>query len=144
MPSFNQKSKDNLKGCNFILQQLFNEVINFIDCSVICGHRGEAEQNAAFISGASKVKYPDSNHNKFPSKAVDVYPYPYDWEAGTWKLNDLIMEGDIIKINRFLENLKNFYLLAGVGKGIAWELGIKVKWGGDWKNFKDLPHWEVE
>ena len=135
MPSFNQRSKDNLKTVDFLLQNLFNEVIERIDCSVICGHRGKEEQNEAFDKKASKVRYPDSKHNSFPSMAVDVYPYPFDWDNPD-----------------SLTNLKKLYFFGGIVKGIAWELGIKVRWGGDWdsdndledQNFNDLVHWEVK
>ena len=49
------------------------------DMTVLCGHRGEAEQNAAVARGASKTPWPRSGHNKLPSDAVDVAPYPVDW-----------------------------------------------------------------
>ena len=135
MPNFNQRSIDNLKTCDFLLQNLFNEVIQRIDCSIICGHRGKEEQNEAFDKKASKVRYPDSKHNSFPSMAVDVYPYPFDWDNPD-----------------SLTNLKKLYFFGGIVKGIAWELGIKVRWGGDWdsdndledQNFNDLVHWQVK
>jgi peptidoglycan LD-endopeptidase CwlK len=48
------------------------------DFTVLCGFRGEAEQNAAFKSGASK--WPRSKHNSKPSRAVDIAPYPINWQ----------------------------------------------------------------
>ena len=54
--------------------------ISYIDCSVLCGHRGEEDQNKAYDSGNSKVKWPNGRHNKKPSIAVDVAPYPIDWK----------------------------------------------------------------
>ena len=152
MPNFNQRSIDNLKTCDFLLQNLFNEVIQRIDCSVICGHRGKEEQNEAFDKKASKVRYPDSKHNSFPSMAVDVYPYPYDWEAGRWSIEKLVDEMRVYSIDheagasmlaRVLKNMQDFYFFGGMVKGIAWELGIKVTWGGEW-SWKDLPHWQVK
>ena len=72
--------------------------------------------------------YPNSKHNKLPSKAVDVAPYPIDW-------NDP----------------DRFYHFAGYVRGIAEGMGIKIRWGGDWngnfdlkdQNFYDLPHFEL-
>ena len=134
MPKFSQKSKDNLATCCITLQNLFNEVIQRVDCSVNCGHRGEEAQTKAYNEKRSKVKFPYGKHNSIPSLAVDVYPYPYDW-------------GNPDSI----ENWKKFYYFGGIVRGIAWELGIKVRWGGDWdsdndltdQSFNDLPHWEV-
>ena len=151
MPSFNQRSKDNLSTCHTVLQKLFNDVILEIDCSVICGHRGEMEQNNAYESGMSKVAFPHGKHNSIPSLAVDVYPYPYDWEAGGWKFNDVFAEGNLDKMRRAINNIKKFYFFAGRVKEKAELLCMKIRWGGDWdsdndltdQNFNDLPHWEV-
>jgi peptidoglycan L-alanyl-D-glutamate endopeptidase CwlK len=45
MAKFSKRSKDNLATCHEDLQTLFNEVIQYTDCIVICGHRGEEEHN---------------------------------------------------------------------------------------------------
>lgn len=60
------------------------------DFTVLCGWRGEAEQDAAFASGASKLKWPKSKHNVLPkSLAVDIAPYPVDWtDAGKPAFHD--------------------------------------------------------
>ena len=60
--------------------------------------------------------------------AVDIAPYEIDWE-----------------------NAKRFYLLAGMMFQAANDLGIKIRWGGDWdmdwdhadQRFIDLPHFEL-
>ena len=80
MPRFGRRSRKNLETCNEDLQELFNEVIKFFDCTVIQGHRGKEEQNKYFDEGKSKVKYPNGRHNANPSNAVDVVPYPIDWK----------------------------------------------------------------
>jgi peptidoglycan L-alanyl-D-glutamate endopeptidase CwlK len=120
MPSFGTKSKARLATCHPDLQVIFNEVIKRADCSVICGHRGKEEQQAAFDAGNSKLQYPKSRHNSYPSEAVDVVPYPLDW-------NDHL----------------RFAALANVVKNVAREMNIPITWGGDWKSFKDLPHYEL-
>lgn len=121
MNYFSKRSKKNLETCNFDLKIILYRAIKEIDFAVICGHRGEREQNIAYENGFSKVLFPDSEHNEMPSNAVDIAPYPIDW-------ND---------INRFNK-------LAKVIKRIAKQTNIKIKWGGDWKNFKDYPHFELE
>lgn len=125
---YGRKSKKNLSECHPDLQEIFNEVIKVIDCSIIEGHRTKEEQNKAYDKGFSKLRFPKSKHNKKPSLAIDVVPYPVDW-------NDS----------------KRFALLAGIVKGIAQSKGIKIRWGGDWngnndlsdEHFFDLPHFEL-
>jgi peptidoglycan LD-endopeptidase CwlK len=53
------------------------------DFTVLCGHRGEAEQRAAYRANppTSKLDWPNSKHNQTPSLAVDLAPYPVDWTA---------------------------------------------------------------
>lgn len=128
MPSFGKSSQDKLATCDPRLQKVFNEVIKYFDCTVIEGHRGEEAQNKAFAEGKSKLKYPQGKHNKIPSLAADVLPYPIDW-------NDT--------------NRMRYF--AGFVVGIAATMGIKLRWGGDWNqntelkdnSFNDLPHFEL-
>lgn len=139
MFKFSKRSKDNLVTADEKLQLLFNEVIKEIDCTVIYGHRTPEEQFELFKKGRTRVDgwwtvtdkskvvtnldgtTKKSRHNYYPSKAVDVVPYPLDW-------NDI----------------DSFKLLASVVKRKALELGIDVEWGGDWKSFKDYPHWQIK
>jgi len=79
MPRFSTKSKSKLHTCDERLIDLFNEVVKHFDCTVIEGHRGKERQNAAYNKGNSKLKFPNGKHNKSPSIAVDVAPYPIDW-----------------------------------------------------------------
>ena len=133
MPSFSQRSKGRLATCVTPLQKVFEEVIKHWDCTILQGVRSKEEQNEYFRTGRSKVQWPNSKHNVLnpgdPSRAVDVAPYPIDW-------NDL----------------KRFYYFAGFVKGIALSQGLKLRWGGDWdsdtdikdQNFNDLPHFEIK
>lgn len=81
MNNFSEISKERLRTCHRDLQTLFAHVIQDYDCSVICGTRGEEAQNKAFAEGNSKLQYPDSKHNSFPSLAADVVPHEkiIDW-----------------------------------------------------------------
>lgn len=133
MPKFGKKSADNLSQCHPDLQLLLNAVVRDFDCSVICGHRSEQDQNEVFQAGKSKVQFPDSKHNRFPSRAVDVGPYDPKIKGVNWK------------------DLKRFYFFGGYVKKTAEILGIKIRWGGDWdsdteitdQSFNDLPHFEI-
>jgi hypothetical protein len=120
MPKFGSRSRKELKSAHPDLQRLFNEVIKEFDCAVLCGHRGRADQDKAFQGGFSKVRWPNSKHNKTPSLACDVMPHPLDWK-------------DRERLNAF----------AVVVKDVAKRLGIKIRWGGDFKTFFDGPHWEL-
>ena len=81
------------------------------DFSIICGHRTEGDQNAAFEAGNSKKQSPDSKHNSDPSRAVDIVPYG---GQDVW--------GDHIR----------FGLLAGWIMKCAHEENVRIRWGGDW------------
>jgi peptidoglycan L-alanyl-D-glutamate endopeptidase CwlK len=128
MPKFSGRSRRRLDTCDEDLIFLFKEVVKYFDCTVLEGHRGKRLQNKYFKEGKSKLKFPDGNHNKKPSTAIDVVPYPIDWDDR--------------------ERMSYF---AGYVKGIAMMLGIPIRWGGDWNsnndlkdnNFDDLPHFEL-
>ena len=80
MPEFGKRSEECLESCDPRIQEVLREAIKHYDFAVIKGHRGEDEQNEAFDTGNSKLRFPQSKHNKHPAQAVDVVPYPVDWE----------------------------------------------------------------
>mgnify|MGYP001583872200 CR=1 FL=1 len=80
MPKFSQRSLSNLATCHVDLQILFNEVIKTFDCIVTEGYRNKEAQEKAFLSGNSKVHFPYGKHNQTPSNAVDVYPFPINFD----------------------------------------------------------------
>ncbi len=129
--SFSENSVRQLDTCDFSLQAIFHKVIMFRDCTIIEGHRPEDRQNEMFRQGRSKLRWPDSEHNSDPSKAVDVGPY-YPGEGVAWDRERLIF-------------------FAGFVFAVADDLRIPVRWGGDWdsdlkftdQSFHDLPHWEL-
>lgn len=128
MPEFSKRSVDRLNTCHSELMILFTEVVKVYDCTVLCGHRGRTEQEQAFTTGRSKLHYPRSRHNYMPALAVDVAPYPVLWNKPN-----------------------TFYHFAGFVKAISYNLGIKIRWGGDWdcdndlndQHFADLVHFEI-
>lgn len=126
--SFGARSQKNIESCHAHIQDILRETIKIVDFTVLCGHRGAEEQDKAFHEGRSKLKFPKSSHNVSPSNAVDIAPYPIDWE-----------------------NKERFYHLIGIVKGIAYSKGIAIRCGGDWdgdgditdQTFFDLPHIEL-
>ena len=128
MPKFGKKSKLRLLSCDYRLQDVFNEVIKEVDCSILEGHRDERRQDKLYEEGKTKVRYPMGRHNSKPSRAVDVVPYPVDWK-----------------------DRERFHLFAGYVLGVASGMDISLRWGGDWNQnfevddnkFDDFPHFEL-
>jgi peptidoglycan LD-endopeptidase CwlK len=139
MPLFSPASLSRLATCHPELQVLFHEVIRSFDCVVLEGYRNEADQEAAFAAGKTKLHFPMGNHNQKPSMAVDVAPY----ERG---------------VNVDWKDIQRFIYFAGHVMGIATTLHAKgimtyrVRWGGDWdmdtelkdETFRDLVHFELK
>jgi len=129
MPKFGVASKARLATCSPNIQRLMKEVIKHIDIAIVCGHRGRDDQDAAFAGGKSEVTWPNSKHNSFPSKAVDIAPYD---RGIKW------------------DDPEGFTLASGIIKGIAIMMGIKIRIGADWNgnlvvrehSFIDRPHIE--
>lgn len=122
MPSFGLQSKKHRHTCHPALKEVLDEAIKHFDFSVIDGHRDEATQNRYFDEGVSTVRYPNSKHNCYPSRAFDVVPYP-----GGFENED-----------------EAFYRMATHILRAASHRGVRLRWGGHWKNFKDLAHFELE
>lgn len=124
------KSLLKLASCDERLKNLVIEAAKTspIDFTVLCGHRGEDEQDEAFNSGKSKLPWPKSKHNSFPSMAVDLAPYPINW-------NDI----------------KSFEVLWKHISYTAETLDIKIRSGADFNGngntsddrFHDWPHFEL-
>lgn len=130
--NFGHKSRQELSTCDKRLQMVAWRVIDIIDFTVIEGVRSKERQNELYEQGKSKLQWPDGMHNvEGPdelSKAFDIAPYPINWE-----------------------DRKRFYYLAGIVKAIAHEMGVSIRWGGDWdsdndlndQSFNDLVHFEL-
>jgi len=134
MPYFGSSSLRHLNTLHYDLREILLEAIELYDFSVICGHRSEQEQNEAYNNGKSDLQWPESKHNKFPSKAVDIAPY-YKSEPH-------------IRWNRLYE----FVYLQGIIAGIAKRHGILIRHGINWdmddelitdQNLADFPHLEL-
>lgn len=90
-----------------------------IDFLVTEGRRSAARQKELVAQGASRTM--QSRH--LTGHAIDVAAY----QSGKVHWNSEAMR----------EIAKAF-------KAAAAELGIPIKWGGDWKTFKDTPHFELD
>lgn len=79
MPILSKVSQERLATCHPRIQAVMSEVIKYEDFVVIEGHRGQEAQDKAFREGKSKLKWPQGKHNTLPSNAIDIAPYPLDW-----------------------------------------------------------------
>ena len=136
MPEFGIQSRDNLDQCHWSLQKLMERVVEIRDISVVCGIRNRVDQNKMFDEGKSKLKWPDGKHNvEDPSEladAVDIVPWPEQYTDPMTMIH-----------------------VAGIVMGVAAEMKIEIRWGGDWNrnqkifsadpkegDFVDLWHFE--
>ena len=125
MYKFGKRSRKRLKGVDARLVNVLNELIKIMDVTVIEGLRSAERQEELLKKGATKVKY--SKHME--GKAVDIAPYPIDWD-----------------------DRDRFHYMGGMIRGIAKQLNVNVRWGGDWdsdgevkdNNFDDLVHIEIK
>ena len=113
------RSKQSLSGVHVDLVAVIKRAIEIteVDFSVIEGIRHIERQRQLVKEGKSTTL----NSRHLTGHAVDMVPYPVDWE-----------------------DLERFELMAEAMKSASEELEIPIKWGGDWKSFYDAPHFELD
>ncbi len=89
-----------------------------IDFRVIETIRTVERQRELVRKGASKTM----NSRHLTGHAVDIVPIVDGKVSWAWP---------------------HYYPLAKAVKQAAKELGVPIEWGGDWKSFKDGPHWQL-
>lgn len=111
------RSKQNLSGVHPDLVAVVKRAIEITeqDFTVIEGIRNINRQRELVKSGASQTM----NSRHLTGHAVDIAPYPLTWDWEYFKPIEVAM------------------------KQAAEELEIDLEWGGDWRSFKDGPHWQL-
>ena len=131
MPKLGKRSKKRLEGVDSRLIDLLERVCKYFDITVIEGKRSQERQDLLVKQGKSKTKF--GKHVQ--GKAVDIAPYPIDWNARD-----------------------DFHMLGGFVLGVANQMGLRVRWGGCWRydslyegqrttktnSFDDLVHFEIK
>jgi peptidoglycan L-alanyl-D-glutamate endopeptidase CwlK len=133
MPVFGPESLRQRATLHPRLQLVLDEAIKYFDFSIIEGFRGKEAQNAAYAKHLSQLPWPLGNHNKSPSTAADIAPYPVDWKEGE-------------------KPHLRFAFMMGVVYMAAKKVGVKVRFGMDWnrnldmrdEGFIDMPHVELD
>lgn len=118
--------EDRLAGVHPDLVRVVREAakrLNF-DLIVLEGLRTKERQAKLMAQGASTTL--KSRH--LTGHALDVAP-----------CIDTDSDGDV----EVSWHWPHYHKIAPVMKQCAQELGVKIEWGGDWKSFKDGPHWQL-
>lgn len=127
MFKFSKKSLEKINNFKFHpkLRYLLNEAIKTspIDFAVIETVRTIEQQKINVAKGVSKTmrsRHIPSVNKSGLCEAFDIAPYPINWK-----------------------DIKRFILLSQHIKNTAKRLGINIEYGGDWKTFKDYPHYQL-
>lgn len=131
MPAFGTTSQARLDTCDERLRRVFTEVVCGFDCAILEGRRSQAAQDEYYRTGRSRLPWPKGKHCATPSLAVDAAPY-LGGKASFARAHCLFFGGYVL--------------------GVAAQLGIPLRWGGDWdgdreamtdQDFQDLLHFEL-
>lgn len=114
------RSKKALLGVHPELVRVVERAIQItdVDFVVLEGVRTSARQQELLNSGASTTM----NSRHITGHAVDL---------GAW-------------VGAIRWDWPLYYRIAEAMKAAASELGVSIVWGGDWKSFKDGPHFELD
>ena len=115
-----QRSLKNLEGVHADLVLVVKKALEItsVDFVVTEGLRSAEKQKQLVKSGASRTK----NSRHLTGHAVDVAAWVDEKVSWDWK---------------YYENIASAF------KKAANELCVEVEWGGDWKGFKDGPHFQL-
>jgi len=116
----NERSEAKLEGVHADLIKVVRRAAEICEIEFVVteGLRSMKRQRALLAAGASKTL--KSRH--LTGHAIDVAP---------------VIDGEI----RW--DWPPFYLIADAMKAAAAELKVPIEWGGDWRAFKDGPHFQL-
>lgn len=154
MRVFSARSRMYLNQCDPRFTAVAEDVLQLKDCSIIEGHRTEERQNQLYPK-FTKVKWPDSKHNKMPSEAIHIVPYIPGIGAITGHSSQAVKLAAMIDstVDDAKQRIREeFTYLAGLMVMCGRKHNVKIRWGGDWdrdgdlfeNNFDDLAHYEIE
>lgn len=115
-----KRSRQRLLGVHPDLVKVVERAIQItqVDFAVLEGTRTKARQRELYLAGASTTM----NSRHLTGHAVDLGAYINGKVRWDWPL---------------------YTKIANAMKSAARELSIPVQWGGDWKSFKDGPHFQL-
>ena len=115
-----KKSLDRLTGVHTDLVRVVKRAIEIttVDFAVLEGVRSKSRQEQLVKAGASQTM----NSRHITGHAVDLGAYVSGSVRWDWPL---------------------YHKIADAVKQAAAELGVPIEWGGDWRTFKDGPHFQL-
>jgi len=115
-----QRSLSRLEGVHPDLVRVVKKAaaMSDLDFTVLEGLRTLDRQRQLMAAGATKTM----NSRHLTGHAVDIAPMIGGTVRWDWPL---------------------YHQLAAIVKDAAKSENIPVQWGGDWRTFKDGPHWEL-
>ena len=115
-----KKSLDRLAGVHPDLVRVVKRAIEIttVDFAVLEGVRSKSRQEQLVKAGASQTM----NSRHITGHAVDLGAYVSGSVRWDWPL---------------------YHKIADAVKQAAAELGVPIEWGGDWRTFKDGPHFQL-
>ena len=121
MYSLGPRSKQRLKGVHPDLAKVVERAIKIteVDFTVLEGLRTPERQKTLVEAGASQTL----NSRHLTGHAVDLGAWVGDEVRWDWPL---------------------YHKIAAAMKEAARVEGVKIVWGGDWRTFKDGPHFELD
>jgi len=116
-----RRSVERLQGVHPDLVKVVERAIDLspVDFTVLEGLRSPERQQTLVASGASQTL----NSRHITGHAVDL---------GAWVDNQVDWSWPL------------YHKIANAMKAAANALGVAIVWGGDWKTFKDGPHFELD
>lgn len=120
MFTFSERSRKNLEGVHPDLVRVAELALQYteIDFVVTDGLRTPEEQEKLLSAGKSRTK----NSRHLTGHAIDVAA----WAKGQIRWDWAYYES-----------------IADAFKTAASELNVPIEWGGDWKTFRDGPHFQL-
>lgn len=120
MFNLSNRSLKNLEGVHKDLVAVVMRAIEIteVDFGVIEGVRTLSKQRKLYEQGATTTM----NSRHLTGHAVDLVAYVGRNVRWDWPL---------------------YHKIADAMKRAAFEVGVEIEWGGDWKSFKDGPHFQL-
>lgn len=115
-----KKSLSNLKGVHPDLVKVVKRAIELTECDFTVTEGLRTKERQAQLLKEKKTTTMNSRH--LTGHAVDLAAWVDNTVSWEWKY---------------------YYQIADAMKKAASELNVSIEWGGDWKKFKDGPHFQL-
>lgn len=134
---WSKRSLDNLQGIHPHLRRVIDRALQGspIDFTVIEGLRTMQRQRELHSLGYTRTL----NSRHLTGHAVDTWPI----DPHTGKLVPAILRDDSGNRRENPRLWELFHVLAPAVKAAAKVEEVPIVWGGDWKSFRDGPHFEL-